>query len=123
MIIFLGIYVLILIDIVLSQPGMVKINIKNSFLNFKFISPKGKPIIKSVQQLTENSVEIKWSVPQIRTSERYLLTRYRVQISSDNFTYDIREWPCKYSFLKQILYDFLFYFETFSPVSRNSIRH
>jgi hypothetical protein len=62
--------------------------------NFELIIPKGKPIIKSVQQLTENSVEIKWSVPQIRISERNLLTRYRIQISADNFTYDIREWPC-----------------------------
>jgi len=43
-----------------------------------------------VDQLSENSVKIKWLVPD---RGKFLLIRYRIQLSVDNFVFDIREWP------------------------------
>jgi hypothetical protein len=67
-----------------------------SFSIFKRLQ-KGKPVVKYAQQLTENSVEIAWSIPQAGIGEKIDLSRFRVQISSDNFTFDIREWPGKHT--------------------------
>jgi len=48
------------------------------------------PVITDLEQLSENSVRIRWTF----SSLNYLL-RYRVEISSDNFVNVIHEWPAQ----------------------------
>jgi len=56
-----------------------------------------------VDQLSENSVKIKWLVPD---RGKFLLIRYRIQLSVDNFVFDIREWPgIVFSYIKSILFE------------------
>jgi len=53
-------------------------------------------MITNVLPLSETSVSLKWEV-KAKKSEQLILTRYVVQISEDNFQFDVREWPGKYS--------------------------
>jgi hypothetical protein len=57
-------------------------------------------MITNVLPLSETSVSLKWEV-QAKKSEQLILTRYVVQISEDNFQFDVREWPGKYSSLNK----------------------
>ncbi len=51
------------------------------------------PIITYLAQINEHTVKIKWNL----SSTKYL-SRYRIEISSDNFVNKIYEWPSKFIF-------------------------
>ena len=55
------------------------------------------PYITSVEQLSENSIRIKWLYPgdddDEAAAENKHFTRYRIQYSTDGFEDDIGEWP------------------------------
>lgn len=57
---------------------------------------KDKPIITNVVQLSETSVSIKWEIKP-KGIDQLVLTRYVIQISEDNFKFDVREWPGNFS--------------------------
>ncbi len=63
-------------------------------------------MITNVLPLSETSVSLKWEV-KAKKSEQLILTRYVVQISEDNFQFDVREWPGKYSSVNKQFKDFL----------------
>ena len=46
----------------------------------------------SVEQINENSVNIKWNVKS-KNLFKLQLARFRIQLSEDDFKFDIREWP------------------------------
>ena len=69
----------------------------NPYLNIdQSSSISVKPVIYSVVQLSETSVEIKWRVATTvaaAAAAASQLRRFRIQVSEDEFVNDIREWP------------------------------
>ena len=65
-------------------------------LPFIIFFKKGKPLIKSVRQIDEDSVELEWSVGNLQFNFNDAnLKRYRIfyRVDEEDFDFNLFEWP------------------------------